>query len=825
MRSGRLASIPLFGMMLCALTASGCNTHAPSYFPYLLPFGDIVQTHAKPVGPGYYANFDPHAVRLEVRPIKDGIGQDIATQARTQYALLATVYDEKGNPRRDRRIEWMIEGAGHILEVDENGYLPGRGYKTSDKHAVSYTNRHEHRINRGDTDKGNDFMVRPGQTWAVLSSAIEGDTHVTVYAPGIYDWQKNKVYTTIRWVDAVWEFPVPAQKPAGSEHAFVTRLARATTKAPLAGYRVRYRIKDGPAAYFLPDKTQEYTATSDLSGNAEARIAQVRLGDQVAPPGINTVDIEVVRPPDPTAPSGSGVVIARGTSSVEWLAPNVVLSYTGPAGAMVGEEVTYTANLQNMGKVASEGITLTAPVPRGMEFVRSAPPSAGNVGGEMLFTLGALQPGQSANVQLTFKAKELGQTSSVITMKTGGQTDRKEVVTNIANAKLDVFIDGPPRAVVNQNLPLTIRVVNSGGGNLEGVVLSAVLKGGLVDPASNTTAVKQEIKQPLAPGGTFTAQLNVVPKVKGRGEVQVIAANAAIAGSANYAVDVSEPMVELQIDGPKQKYLGRDAEFTIRVTNPGDTPLNNVVVRDQLPPEFEFVTAQNAAGNGQLQGREVVWSLGSLAAGATLDLRLVAKAKSTANPAVQNVVVTSENAGPTNRAWETKIFGAAGLRLEMHDLQDPVPAGGKVVYEVVITNTGNEDATNVGLTGEIAGGLSGFLESRGPTNMNLVPPAGFRYDPIAKLKPGDRAVYQINVQSGNATLNGVLRIVLSADSLRDGAGNPLPVIEEENTTIYAPGPAPIGPGGAPGVPPPPPNNGAPPAPPPPPMAPMAPTGS
>ena len=50
--------------------ASGCFgvTQNPSYFPYLLPTGDVIRTHAKPIGPGYYANFDPHAVDLIVEP-------------------------------------------------------------------------------------------------------------------------------------------------------------------------------------------------------------------------------------------------------------------------------------------------------------------------------------------------------------------------------------------------------------------------------------------------------------------------------------------------------------------------------------------------------------------------------------------------------------------------------------------------------------------------------------------------------------------------------------------------------------------------------------
>ncbi len=70
----------------------------PSYFPHLLPTGDIIRTHAKPPGPSYFSNFDPHAARLEVRPLES------TNPVRTQHVLIATIYDEKGNPRRNRRV-------------------------------------------------------------------------------------------------------------------------------------------------------------------------------------------------------------------------------------------------------------------------------------------------------------------------------------------------------------------------------------------------------------------------------------------------------------------------------------------------------------------------------------------------------------------------------------------------------------------------------------------------------------------------------------------------------------------------------------------------
>ena len=50
-------------------------------------------------------------------------------------------------------------------------------------------------------------MVRPGQAWCVVTSPVEGDTHLQVYVPGIFNWDQRIKTTVVRWVDAVWEFP------------------------------------------------------------------------------------------------------------------------------------------------------------------------------------------------------------------------------------------------------------------------------------------------------------------------------------------------------------------------------------------------------------------------------------------------------------------------------------------------------------------------------------------------------------------------------------------------------------------------------------------
>ncbi|HMO35677.1 MAG TPA: hypothetical protein PKA06_06515, partial [Gemmatales bacterium] len=60
-------------LMLLIASLGGCYVFSPSQNPAqlylgLAPAGGIYQTHAKPAGKGYYANFDPYACRVEVRP-------------------------------------------------------------------------------------------------------------------------------------------------------------------------------------------------------------------------------------------------------------------------------------------------------------------------------------------------------------------------------------------------------------------------------------------------------------------------------------------------------------------------------------------------------------------------------------------------------------------------------------------------------------------------------------------------------------------------------------------------------------------------------------
>ncbi len=450
----------------CIATLPGCfgGTSNPSYFPYLLPTGDIIQTHAKPIGPGYLANFDPYAIDLVVRPI------DQTNPVRTQFAIVATVRDDKGRPLRGRRIEWMLEGVGHIVEVDEHGCSDGRGYKVSDRYGVSYTDYFEHTITRGNKNPNDDFTIRPGQTWCVVTSPIEGDTHVTVYAPGVYDWDKGRVFVTCKWVDANWIFPPGAIVAAGTPQVLTTRVLRHTDKQPLANYRVRYSIlDDNPPTVFSHTRTKEATAVSDLNGNASVTVLET-----IPQPGLTHVAVEIIRPPDPTSPSGSGVTVARGDTTIEWLAPSVALNVVGPPTGAVGNELTYTTTVTNGGKIESRSMTVTQPIPDGVQYLRSQPNAIVD-NKQLIWTLGRLPPGQTHTVQAVYSAIGPGSVNCCSSLATEeGVRDTKCAKTDIGQAQLRVIMTGPAVGQINVPFSYQINVINEGASPATNVRLEAI---------------------------------------------------------------------------------------------------------------------------------------------------------------------------------------------------------------------------------------------------------------------------------------------------------------------------------------------------------------
>jgi uncharacterized repeat protein (TIGR01451 family) len=748
---------------------SGCfgGSQNPSYFPYLLPTGDIIRTHAKPPGSGYYANFDRHAVLLEVRPL------EVTNPVRGQHVLIATVYDENGVPRRDRRIEWMIEGAGNIVEVDESGYLPGRGYKVDNHYAVSYTDYHEHRITRGNKDPNDDFVIRPGQSWCVITSAVEGDTHVTVYAPEIANWDAHKVFVTAHWVDADWAFPPPAINRAGSEHILTTRVFRHTDRQPLANYRVRYRILDGPPAVFLPSRTAEYVATSDLSGNANASMVQVSPQT-----GINRISIEVIRSPDPTSPSGAGIVIARGETTKEWRGSQLTFNMTGPPTAGINQDITYTITTANTGQVEAQAMTVRDPVPPGLQLVSSTPPATVE-GNQLIWTLGVLPAGSTHTLQAVFKATQLGSVTncaSIVALE--GFRDQKCVTTQVTGPQqpqLKIDVNDVPTATVNATFTYDITVSNPGSGPVTNLVLSAAFDNGLEEPKSRANPLEVRLGT-IAPGENRMVPLTLIGRRAGRFNTRITAtADGNLRADAQRTVTVASAQVTISKTGPRGRYVEQSVTWDITVRNAGEVPVSNVVVRDQLAPELSFLSATQL---GQFINGQVVWNLGTLAAREQKVVQVTARCAQRTPELVNVAVLTADPNVQEQAEAKLAILGVPAISLDITKVGDPAVIGDKVTYKITVTNNGTLPTNQVNLTATVTADKLQISATNGPTMARIQGDKAV-FPAVDGLQPRTSLTYTIEakaIQAGDARLH----VELSTSSLTT------PLVKEESTNIYPP---------------------------------------
>ena len=165
-------------------------------------------------------------------------------------------------------------------------------------------------------------------------------------------------------------------------------------------------------------------------------------------------------------------------------------------------------------------------------------------------------------------------------------------------------------------------------------------------------------------------------------------ADASLRQVATASVNVVAPSVKVAIDGPRLRYLGRGATYTLTVRNDGTVSTNNVRVMHKVPVGFKFVSAQNG-GKFDPATNNISWFVGRVGPGQSskLSVRLLANQL---GKHVHHVQVASEHGALATAQMKTAIEGTASLILKIVELDDPVEVGRETAYEVRITNKGSK---------------------------------------------------------------------------------------------------------------------------------------
>jgi uncharacterized repeat protein (TIGR01451 family) len=531
---------------------------------------------------------------------------------------------------------------------------------------------------------------------------------------------------------------------------------------------VRYRILDGPPAVFLPGRGQEEIVTSDLNGNASVLLAQLEPR-----PGVNRIGIEIIRAPDPTLTSSAGIIIGRGETRKEWQGPQVSMKKTVPPAVALGQEVPFTITISNSGVIESQEMTVRDAIPDGLQYLHSEPPATVE-GNQLIWTLSGLKGGQVHTLQAAFRASKPGPITNTASLVTrDGLRDEQQATTQITVPQLGVKETGPATGILGVPVTFQITVTNPGNGPATNVLLVDDFDKGLQHD-THANPIKLPIGN-LGPGETKTVPLTLTPAQAGRLVSRVIAtADNELSAKDECPLVVQKAQLKIVQSGPEKKYLDRPATWKITVTNTGESALGNLVVKDQLPPELTFVSADQS---GTLVNGEVVWNLGALQAGEQKTVQVQSKCAKMTRQALNVAVATADPGLQVQAEAGVEIMGLPAFQLEVQDLNDPIEVGGKTSYVIDVGNQGSLPGNQVQVTAYVPKEMR-ITNATGPTTPKIDGNT-VTYPPLDGLPPKQKMRYIIEVQgleAGDVRFRAELRAATLSKE----------VVEEEPTNIIAP---------------------------------------
>src|SRR5262249_42797693 len=155
-----------------------------------------------------------------------------------------------------------------------------------------------------------------------------------------------------------------------------------------------------------------------------------------------------------------------------------------------------------------------------------------------------------------------------------------------------------------------IVVKNSGSMTAKDVVVTDTVPEGMSHSSSQRTLTFNVGELAANQSRQIPVTLKATAKGKHCNVAQVNTSNDGTADS-QACTEVLVPGLKIEKTGDKEQFLTRNAQYTIKVSNTGDTTLNNVVVTDTAQNPTTIVAAQGAS----VSGSRATWNVGSLRSG------------------------------------------------------------------------------------------------------------------------------------------------------------------------------------------------------------------
>ncbi|MFD2036718.1 hypothetical protein ACFSKL_18075, partial [Belliella marina] len=419
---------------------------------------------------------------------------------------------------------------------------------------------------------------------------------------------------------------------------------------------------------------------------------------------------------------------------------------------VAGENISYTITVNNAGPSDALDVTVSDMLPAGTGFV-SADNGGTETGGTVTWSLGTIAAGESMELTLvvsTAASLEAGTTISNIavvdspTDEDGPVESDPEDVTVETEAALSITKTASSATVLaGENIGYTITVGNAGPSDALDVTVSDMLPAGtgFVSASNGGTETGGTVNWSL---GTIAAgesmELTLVVSTAASLEAGTTISNIAVVDSPtdedgpvesdpeDVTVETEAALNITKTAASSTVVAGENISYTITVGNAGPSDALDVTVSDMLPAGTGFVSASNG---GTETGGTVTWSLGTIAAGESMELTLVVSTAASleAGTTISNIAVadspTDEDGPVESDPEDVTVETEAALNITKTATSATVLAGENISYTITVGNAGPSDAEDVTVSDVLPAGTgfvsadNGGTETGGTVTWNL----------------------------------------------------------------------------------------------------------
>lgn len=449
--------------------------------------------------------------------------------------------------------------------------------------------------------------------------------------------------------------------------------------------------------------------------------------------------------------------------------PQLTIQKVAPEAVQVGVPAVFRITVVNTGAVPAHGVEVRDQIPRGMQLIETKPRASRGTNGELVWELGTAKPGDELSVEVQLMPVAQGELGSVATVRFNAEASARTVATK---PELTIKTVAPKRVMIGEDAVLAIEVSNPGTGVATNVVLSEPVPTGLQHPAGSELEYKIGT---LKPGETRQIQL-ALSAVRAGKVTNLLTAegDASLRVQDRVELEIVAPQIDVAMEGPKRRFLEREATYTVSVMNSGTASAKQVELVAYLPRGLKFVSANNA-GQYEPNTQSVHWLLAELPANDAGKVELVTLPVEAGQHKLR-FCGKAERIETVEKEQPVTVEGIAAIMFEVTDLQDPIEKGRESMYEIRVVNQGSKAATNVRITALLPAGLRA-VAAEGPTRYTLEANR-VQFEGMARLAPKADTTYRVRVQ-GLQTGDLRTRVQLLTDEMQE------PVTKEESTRVYA----------------------------------------